>query len=76
MGALDSFVNVLDYKDGGYKLVIVAGMLIVMQILLVSGRFVSRRLNKSGLAEDDYVLLLAMVLTTGLCAIAITCEYF
>jgi len=72
MTVSDSFVNVPSYQDGGYKVVVVAGVLIMMQLLMVFGRLMSRRLKNAGLAADDYVLLLATILTMGLCAIAIT----
>lgn len=69
------FVDVTDYNYGGWKVVIVAALLIAMQSLMVIGRFVSRRLQKVPLAADDFVLLLATVLTTGLCALALACKH-
>ena len=69
-----AFVDVTAFSDGGYKVVIVAGVLIVMLFLMVFGRLISRRLNQAGMGADDYVLLIATVLSMGLCAIAIACK--
>lgn len=69
-----AFVDVTAISDGGYKVVIVAGVLIVMLFLMVFGRLISRRLNQAGMGADDYVLLIATVLSMGLCAIAIACK--
>ena len=69
-----AFVDVTDFNHGGYKVVIVAGVLILMLLLMVTGRLVSRRLKRAGVAVDDYVLLVATILSIGLCAIAIACE--
>ena len=69
-----AFVDVTAFSDGGYKVVIVAGVLIVMMFLMVFGRLISRRLNQAGMGADDYVLLIATVLSMGLCAIAIACK--
>ena len=74
MGVLYAFVDVTAFSDGGYKVVIVAGVLIAMLFLMVSGRLVSRRLTQAGIGADDYVLLIATVLSMGLCAIAIACK--
>lgn len=71
---MGSFVDVTDYSHGGWKVVIVAVLLIIMQILMVTGRFLCRKLNKVAVAADDYVLLLATVLTSGLCGLAIACK--
>jgi len=71
---MGSFVDVTDYGHGGWKVIIVAVLLIIIQILMVTGRFVSRKANKIALAADDYVLLFATVLTTGLCALALACK--
>ncbi|KAL8964201.1 MAG: hypothetical protein Q9183_004621, partial [Haloplaca sp. 2 TL-2023] len=60
------------YVEGGYKVVIVAVVLLFMQSLLVTGRCYSRRMQKIMLEADDYVLLLATLFTSALCAIAIT----
>lgn len=49
------------YGDGGYKVVVVCAILLLMQFLLVSGRYFSRKLQKLLLEVDDYVLLLAAV---------------
>ncbi len=69
------FIDVTDYSHGGWKVVVVAVLLIVMQILMVSGRFVSRKMNKVSLAADDYVLLFATALTSGLCGLALACKW-
>ena len=71
---MKSYVSVTDYGDGGWKVVVVAGILISMQALMITGRYVSRRMRKVSLAIDDYTLLLAVVLTVGLCALAIACK--
>lgn len=49
------------YEDGGYKVAIVSAVLILMQLLMVCGRYYSRRLQKLLLQADDYVLSLATV---------------
>lgn len=51
---------IASYGDGGYKALVVGIVLIVMQILMVSGRILSRRLQNVRLGSDDYVLMLAM----------------
>ena len=71
---MDSFVNVSSYDHGGFKVVIVAVLLIVMQILMVGGRLISRRLREVSFGADDYMLLLAMAFSFGLCALAIACK--
>ena len=53
--------NAAYYGNKGYKVAIVAILLIVMQVLMVTGRLVSRRLQKVMLGIDDYVLLPASV---------------
>ena len=70
---MGSSIDFADYGHGGWKVVIVAILLIVMQSLMVTGRYVSRRLRKVSLASDDYVLFLATVFTVGLCALALAC---
>lgn len=70
---MDSFVDITSYGDGAYKVIAVSALLIVMQILMVGGRFYSRSLRKVPLAADDYVLLTAAILTLGLCALALAC---
>ncbi|KAL9070660.1 MAG: hypothetical protein Q9161_004714 [Pseudevernia consocians] len=65
-------VDITSYSHGAFKVIIVAALLIVMQILMVGGRFVSRKMRKVPLAADDYVLLIAAILTLGLCALALT----
>ena len=54
-------MEVGNYDYGGYKVVIVAAILIFMQISMVSGRLFSRRLQKVWLGIDDYVLISATV---------------
>lgn len=68
---MGSSVNVASYDHGGFKVVVLAVLLIVMQLLMVGGRLTSRKLRKTGFGADDYVLLLATVFTLGLCALAI-----
>ena len=51
---------IASYGDGGYKAAVVGIVLIVMQIFMVSGRLLSRRLQNVTLGPDDYVLILAM----------------
>ena len=48
-------------SNGGYKVVVVAIILIIMQTLMVAGRVISRRLQKVWLGIDDYVLISATV---------------
>ena len=74
MSVLYAFVDVTAFSHGGYKVVIVAGVLIVMLFLMVFGRLISRRLTQAGTGPDDYVLFIATVLSMGLCAIAIACK--
>ena len=50
-------VDVMYYGNEGWKVVVVAAILTFMQILMVCGRVVSRRLKKTQLARDDYALL-------------------
>lgn len=47
-------------EQGGYKVTIVAAVLILMQFLMVYGRYYSRRLQKVSFQADDYTLVLAM----------------
>lgn len=56
-----SMVNEARYTDGGYKVVVVASVLIFLQFVMVFGRYYSRRLQKVLLEADDCVLLLATV---------------
>lgn len=72
---MDSSVDITSYGHGAYKVIIVAALLIVTQILMVGGRFISRKLRKVPLAADDYVLLIATILTFGLCALALACKF-
>ena len=68
---MGSFTYLSDYGQGGYKVVIVASVLILMSSLMVCGRLLSRHLQKAALAADDYVLFLATTMGFGLCALAI-----
>lgn len=60
------------YSDGGYKAVVVASVLVLMQFIMLFGRYYSRRLQRIMLEIDDFVLLLATLFTLALCAIGIT----
>ena len=71
---MGSLIDINSYGQGAFKVIVVAALLILMQSLMVGGRFVSRRLRKVPLAADDYVLLIATILTIGLCALALTCK--
>ena len=51
----------VQYGNGGWKVVVVAALLIFMQILMVCGRLVSRSLKKVRLSNDDYMLLTGTV---------------
>lgn len=79
-----------DYGDGGYKVVVVASVLVLVQFLMLFGRCYSRRLQHVMLEADDHVLILATVhlsaflssitnsrqiFTFALCAIAIACMF-
>ena len=50
---------VASYGDSGYSAVVVASVLIIMQILMVSGRLLSRHLQSVTLGPDDHVLMVA-----------------
>ena len=54
-------MDITFYGDGGWKVTLVAAILIFMQILAVSGRIISRSMKKARLAVDDYVLILGTV---------------
>ncbi|KAL9020813.1 MAG: hypothetical protein Q9185_001997 [Variospora sp. 1 TL-2023] len=54
-----SMANEVRYGNGGFKVVVVASVLIFMQFIMVFGRYLSRRLRKVLLEADDYVLSLA-----------------
>ena len=69
-----AFLDVTGFSDGGYKVVIVAGVLTLMLSLMIFGRLVSRRLTQAGMGPDDYVLIIATILSLGLCGIAIACK--
>ena len=58
---MNSFIEFSYYGHGGYAVVVVACVLIMMQFLLVFGRYFSRRLQKVMLEADDWVLILATV---------------
>ncbi|KAL9026495.1 MAG: hypothetical protein Q9196_004844, partial [Gyalolechia fulgens] len=60
------------YSDGGYSAVVVASVLVLLQFLMVGGRYFSRRVQKVKLEADDFALLLATLFTFALCAIGIT----
>ncbi|KAL8933063.1 MAG: hypothetical protein Q9211_005985 [Gyalolechia sp. 1 TL-2023] len=47
------------YSDGGYSAVVVASVLVLLQFLMVGGRYFSRRVQKVKLEADDFALLLA-----------------
>ena len=64
-----------DYGSGGWKVAVVAILLIVMQLIMLAGRLVSRKLQKASLAIDDFVLGLSTLFTVALCALAVACEY-
>ncbi|KAL9131012.1 MAG: hypothetical protein Q9217_000954 [Psora testacea] len=65
-----AYFDAMHYGRGGWKVVVVAALLVLMQILMVCGRLVCRTLKKAGFSKDDYTLLMATVLTFGLCALA------
>ena len=67
-------MDITSYSDGAYKVIAVAALLIIMQILMVRGRFLSRKMRNVPLSADDYVLLTATILTIGLCALALACK--
>ena len=69
------FADSTSYGHGAFKVIIVAAVLILMQTLMVGGRFASRKLRKVSLAADDYVLLTAAIFSIGLCALALACKY-
>ena len=54
-------MEITSYGDGGWKVAMVAAILIFMQVLAVSGRIISRSMKKARLAVDDYVLILGSV---------------
>lgn len=71
---MSPFVDITSYGHGAFKVIVVAALLIVMQVLMVGGRFLSRKMQKVPLAADDYVLLTATILTSGLYALALACK--
>ncbi|CAD6583598.1 MAG: hypothetical protein ASARMPRED_001364 [Alectoria sarmentosa] len=68
---MTSFVDIASYGHGAFKVIIVAAVLIILQLQVVGGRFLSRKMRKVSLAADDYVLLTATIFTVGLCALAL-----
>ena len=68
------FTEITSYGHGAFKVIIVAALLIMMQFLMVGGRFISRKMRKASLAADDYVLLTAAIITIGFCGLAIACK--
>ena len=54
-------IEVGSYGQGGYKVVIIAGVLILMQTLMVCGRLLSRKIQKVWFGIDDYFLISATV---------------
>lgn len=54
-------MDITSYGDGGWKVTLVAAILIIMQVLAVSGRIISRSMKKARLAVDDYVLIFGTV---------------
>ena len=71
---MDQVTDITSYGQGAFKVIVVAALLIFMQSLMLGGRFISRKLRKVPLAADDYVLLIATVLTIGLCSLALACK--
>ena len=72
---MNSYLDITSYGHGAFKVIVVAVLLIFMQILMVGGRFISRKLKRVPLAADDYVLLTATIPTIGLCALALACKW-
>ena len=68
---MSSLTSLDEHSAGAYKVTVVAIILMVMQFTMGSGRLLSRRLQKTVLAADDYVLLFAILVGFGLCALAI-----
>ena len=54
-------MEITSYGDGGWKVTLVAAILIFMQLLAISGRIISRSMKKASLAVDDYFLILGTV---------------
>lgn len=50
-----------NYGHDGYKVAIVASILIFMQSVMIGGRILSRYLQKVSFELDDYVLFVAGV---------------
>lgn len=49
------------YGYGGYRVVVVASILTLMQALMVGGRLLSRRIQKARIGVDDCILISATV---------------
>ena len=54
-------MDVRDYDHGGWKVIVVASILVFMLVSMLLGRLVSRSLKKSTLQKDDFMLLAATV---------------
>ena len=54
-------MDVGDQGNGGWKVTVVASILVFMLLTMVLGRLVSRALKKSRLQNDDFMLLVATV---------------
>ncbi|KAL8953359.1 MAG: hypothetical protein Q9222_000786 [Ikaeria aurantiellina] len=57
--------------DDGWKVTLVAVVLIVLQVLAVTARFSARRMQKAPLLADDYWIIPALVFGLALCILAI-----
>lgn len=71
---MHSFVDITSYSHGAFKVIIVVAILMILQLLVVCGRFLSRKMRKVSLAADDYLLLTGTIFTVGLCALALACK--
>ena len=58
---MEDSARLTDYGHNGFRTVIVAALLILMTLLMVGGRLVSRRLQKASLGLNDYILVVAAV---------------
>lgn len=56
--ALDGYALARPFN--GYQVIIVGVLLILMQIIVTAGRFLSRKWQSIGFALDDFSLLLAI----------------
>ena len=57
----DLVIEASDYGHGGLIVVVVAAILILMQVFMVGGRLLGRRIQSVWLGIDDYVLISATV---------------